>query len=52
MNVQVVADLAGRVVDTGTPIGGSRHDWVPLVADHGRRWRPPGMDKIGVVAGR
>lgn len=28
MNVQVIADLDGRVIDTGTPIGGSRHDSV------------------------
>jgi DDE superfamily endonuclease/Helix-turn-helix of DDE superfamily endonuclease len=31
MNVQVVADLDGRVIDTGTPIGGSRHDSVAFV---------------------
>lgn len=31
MNVQVVADLSGRVIDTGTPIGGCRHDTVAFV---------------------
>ena len=31
MNVQVIADLNGRVIDTGTPIGGSRHDSVAFV---------------------
>ena len=31
MNVQVIADLDGRVIDTGTPIGGSRHDSVAFV---------------------
>jgi hypothetical protein len=39
MNVQVVANLGGRVLDTGTPIGGSRHDSVAFV-DSGiaERW--------------
>lgn len=32
MNVQVIADLNGRVIDTGTPIGGSRHDSVAFTA--------------------
>lgn len=31
MNVQVVADLSGRVIDTGHPIGGSRHDSAAFV---------------------
>jgi hypothetical protein len=31
MNVQVVADLSGRLCDTGTPVAGSRHDSVALV---------------------
>ena len=39
MNVQVVADLAGRLVDTGIPIGGSRHDSVAFDASGiARRW--------------
>jgi DDE superfamily endonuclease len=50
MNVQVVADLAGRLLDTGSPIGGSRQDsvacaqsgiagrWAAQLADGG-----PGM---------
>jgi hypothetical protein len=32
MNVQVIADLDGRVIDTGVPIGGSRHDSVAFDA--------------------
>jgi hypothetical protein len=31
MNVQVVADLHGRLLDTGAPIGGSRHDTVAFL---------------------
>jgi hypothetical protein len=39
MNVQAVADLAGRLVDTGTPIGGSRHDSVAFDASGiAQRW--------------
>ncbi len=39
MNVQVVADLAGRLVDTGSPIGGSRHDSVAFDASGlAQRW--------------
>ncbi|MDR6318975.1 hypothetical protein [Actinoplanes couchii] len=26
MNVQVIAELDGRIVETGTPIGGARYD--------------------------
>jgi hypothetical protein len=39
MNVQVISDLDGRVIDTGAPIGGSRHDSVAFV-DSGiaERW--------------
>ena len=32
MNVQVVADTVGRLIDTGSPIGGSRHDSVAFDA--------------------
>lgn len=39
MNVQVIADLNGRVIDTGTPIGGSRHDSVAFTASGiAERW--------------
>jgi len=39
MNVQVIADLDGRVIDTGTPIGGSRHDSVAFDASGlANRW--------------
>jgi len=39
MNVQVIADLDGRVIDTGTPIGGSRHDSVAFTASRlAERW--------------
>jgi hypothetical protein len=48
INVQVVADLDGRIIDTGAPIGGARHDsvastasglaehWAAHLADGGR----------------
>lgn len=32
MTVQVIADLDGRLIDTGTPIGGARHDSVAFAA--------------------
>jgi hypothetical protein len=39
MNVQVISDLDGRVIDTGTPIGGSRHDSVAFAASGlAERW--------------
>jgi DDE superfamily endonuclease len=40
MNVQVVADLGGRLLDTGAPVGGSRHDTVAFL-DSGiaARWK-------------
>jgi hypothetical protein len=39
MNVQAVADTCGRLVDTGTPIGGSRHDSVAFDASGiAQRW--------------
>ncbi|RSM38999.1 hypothetical protein DMB66_58560 [Actinoplanes sp. ATCC 53533] len=39
MNVQAIADLDGRLVDTGTPIGGSRHDSVAFAASGlAERW--------------
>lgn len=39
MNVQVVADTVGRLIDTGSPIGGSRHDSVAFDASGiAQRW--------------
>jgi len=39
MNVQVIAGLDGRLVDTGTPIGGSRQDSVAFAASGlAERW--------------
>jgi hypothetical protein len=45
MNVQVVADTGGRLLDTGTPIGGSRHDSVAFAASGlAERWAAHAAD--------